>query len=529
VADRRLSRRNFLRATAWSGTAFVVVGSRLVQTSLKRAAAASVPSRLGTAAQHNGGVSLGNKSLPELEARLSAETRNGVQAFKSRPDLEPPAISIDVPAAPSSLPGLVLTNSAAGPGQQGGLIIDRSGQLVWFFPASAVHNLQVQFYRGEPVLTWFEGVLLDAHGQGHYELYDRAYREVAQVHAVGGYQGDLHEFLLTGTGSALFTCYGRATGDLSAVGGPRAAPYYYGVVQEVDIATGELLFEWRSDEHVNFDESYVPVPTTTEAIWDYFHINSIDVDPTDNNLIVSSRNTWTAYKLDRRSGDVLWRLGGKRSDFAGGPGAHFAFQHDVRRYQDGTLTLFDDEAGPPDEARQSRGLVLALDERAHTVELAQQYHHAPPLLTQVLGSLQDLGDGHRFIGWGQSSYFTEYDASGRAVFDGRLAEGTSSYRAYKQIWDGQPAEPPTLAVAVSQRTATIYASWNGATALDRWSVLGGARSDAMTVLGVARCAGFETAITVKDPPSYVAVEALNSAGTVVGRSQVHEVVPTSLG
>ena len=83
MADRRLSRRSFLRATAWSGTAFVVVGSRLVQTSLKRAASASVPSRLSTAALRTDGVSLGHKSLPELEARLSAETRNGVQAFKS--------------------------------------------------------------------------------------------------------------------------------------------------------------------------------------------------------------------------------------------------------------------------------------------------------------------------------------------------------------------------------------------------------------------------------------------------------------
>ena len=212
-----------------------------------------------------------------------------------------------------------------------------------------------------------------------------------------------------------------------------------------------------------------------------------------------------------------------------GPGAHFAFQHDVRRHPDGTLTVFDDEGGPPEEARQSRGLVLALDEQSRTVELIKQYHHSPPLLTQVLGSVQDLGDGHRFVGWGQSSYFTEYDASGRVVFDGRLVDGTSSYRAFKQEWEGQPAEAPAIAVAAGKRTASVYASWNGATGLNRWSVLGGPQPGRLHPMGVARCAGFETVITVPGPPPYIAVAALDRAGAVLGRSRARAVISTSLG
>jgi Arylsulfotransferase (ASST) len=528
-ANRRVSRRTFLRVAGWSGAAFVLTGSRPAQTGPKIAASVSRPKRLATGAQRTNETTLEVESLPDLQARLSAETHDGVQVFKSRPDLAPPVIIVDVPASSAAVPGVVLTNAAAGPGQQGGLIIDRSGQLVWFFPASAVHNLQMQFYKGEPVLTWFQGVLLDGHGLGDYKLYDAAYREVTQVRATGGYQGDLHEFLLTKTGSALFTCYGLATADLSNVGGAKDGHYYYGVIQEVDVATGELLFQWRSDEHVNFDESYVPVATGSRAPWDYFHINSIDVDPADDNLIVSSRNTWTAYKIDRGSGAVLWRLGGKHSDFAMSPGTHFAFQHDVRRHPDGTVTLFDDEGGPPDEASQSRGLVLALDEQARAVEFIRQYHHSPPVLTQVLGSVQDLDDGHRFVGWGQSSDFTEYDTSGRAVFDGRLAPSTSSYRAFKQEWEGHPAEPPAIAVVAGIGKATVYASWNGATGLDQWSVLGGAHPDQLHALGVARCAGFETAITVPAPPSYLAVEAIDRAGAAVGRSQARAVISTSLG
>jgi hypothetical protein len=458
--------------------------------------------------------------VPQLAAQATTVNRSGTQVFKSRPDLHPPTVAIDIPQAATALPGLVLTDSSAGPGQQGALIIDGSGELVWFFPASAASNVRVQTYRGQPVLTWFEGAIVSGHGEGHYELCGSAYQEVAQVHAVGPYQGDLHEFLLTEAGSALFTCYGEAKADLSSLGGTRAAAYYYGVVQEVDVATGRLLFEWRSDEHVSFDESYVPTPTSPIVPWDYFHINSIDVDPTDGNLIISSRNAWAAYKLDRNSGEVLWRLGGKRSDFAMGPAARFAFQHDVRRHADGTLTLFDDEAGPPSEASQSRGMVLALDEKSRTATVLNQYDHLPALLSRALGSMQDLGQGHCFVGWGISSYFTEYDGLGQALFDGHLVAGTSSYRAFKQPWEGRPVGGPDIAVTAEQETTTVYASWNGATAVDRWSVLGGPDRQRLDPLGMARRAGFETAITVPTPPAYLAVEALDISGAVLGRSAV---------
>jgi hypothetical protein len=455
-----------------------------------------------------------------LAAHATTASQLGTQVFKSRPDLHPPTVTIDIPHTATPLPGLVLTNSSAGPGQQGALIIDGNGELVWFFPASAASNVRVQTYRGQPVLTWFEGAIINGHGEGHYELYDSSYKEIAQVHASGAYQGDLHEFLLTGAGSALFTCYGEATADLSRLGGAKAGTYLYGVVQEVDVASGRLLFEWRSDEHVNFEESYFPISNSPIVPWDYFHINSIDVDPTDGNLIISSRNAWAAYKLDRNSGDVLWRLGGKRSDFAMAPGARFAFQHDVRRHPDGTLTLFDDEAGPPSEASQSRGLVLALDEKSRTATVIDQYHHLPGLLSQALGSMQDLDQGHRFVGWGISSYFTEYDASGHAIFDGHLFTGTSSYRAFKQPWEGRPAGRPDIAVTVGQAAATVYASWNGATAVERWFVLGGTDMQRLDPLGVARRSGFETAITVPTPPPYLAVEALDMSGAVLGRSSV---------
>jgi hypothetical protein len=461
-------------------------------------------------------------ALPQLASAASNATAGPAQVFKSRPDLRPPTVTVDVRSADFGSE-LVLTDSHAGPAQQGPMIIDGNGDLVWFLPLSAgsdtalrAFNLRSYSYRGENLLAWFQGAVVNAHGEGHYELYGSTYEKFGQVYAKNGYQGDLHEFMITPAGTALFTCYGQASADLSRYGGAKQGTYFYGVVQEVDLGTGKLLFEWRSDDHVSFDQSYQPA--SPDSPWDYFHINSIDVDPTDGRLIISGRNTWAFYKVDRPSGKILWRLGGKASDFRLGPGAHFAFQHDVRRHPDTTVTLFDNEGGPPAEASMSRAVVLSVDEKSAQAELVRQYLHSPPVLSVALGSVQDMDGGVRFIGWGESSYFTEYDANGKAIFDARLADGTESYRAFKRAWLGRPAEPPSISVARAGSSATVYASWNGSTQVASWLVLGGPSAARLGPLGRADRRGFETAITVPHPPAYLAVEAVDARGTVLGRS-----------
>ncbi len=463
-------------------------------------------------------------SLPQLSGARSASTHAGQYVFRSRPDLKAPVITIDKQSH-GLAPGLILTDSHAGPADQGPMIFDSNGDLVWFLDLSPgtdtdlrVFNVQVQSLAGKPVLTWFQGTVVNAHGLGHYELWGPGYTRVAQVKAQNGYQADLHDFVLTDKGTALLTCYGEAPANLSKFGGKSDGTYYYGVVQEVEVTSGKLLFEWRSDEHVPLAQSNLKL-TSPAAPWDYFHLNSVSVDPTDGNLIISGRNTWAFYKLHRSSGKILWQLGGKTNDFKLGPGANFAFQHDVRRNAGGSVSLFDNEGGPPDEASQSRGLILSVDEVHRTAALLHQYDHSPPVMTQALGSVQELADGHRFIGWGESSYFTEYGANGEVILDGQLAEGTECYRTFKQVWSGQPSnEAPAMAVARGTATATVYASYNGCTDVAAWLVLGGPSASKLTPLGRATRFGFETAITVHAPPAYVAVEAIGSDGKVLARS-----------
>ena len=193
------------------------------------------------------------------------------------------------------------------------MILDNDGQPVWLCPVRGEEkdamDFKVQRYRGEPVLTWWEGVHT-GYGQGDYLILDNSYREVARVRAGNGYDGDHHEFLITPEDTALLTIYHKVPMDLSSVGGPKDGTVLDGIVQEVDIETGEVLFEWHSLEHVGLDES--------ELRYDYFHVNAIDVDH-DSNLLISSRNTSAVYKVDRRTGKI-----------SGGSGARAATSRWVR-------------------------------------------------------------------------------------------------------------------------------------------------------------------------------------------------------
>jgi hypothetical protein len=421
--------------------------------------------------------------------------------FHSRPDLRPPPVRILTPAHETA-PGYVFIAPKKHVEQAGPMIVDNRGHMVWFRPLNTrgVTDFRVQQYRGKPVLTWWRGRPFHGKGDGNYAIVDSSYRTVARVRPGHGLVGDIHEFALTPRGSALMTIFHRVSvGDRTV---------FEGAVQEVDVATGRVLFEWHSIGHVALAESYERPPKKASLPYDYFHINSVDVD-TDGNFLVSARNTHAVYKIDRTSGRILWRLGGKRSDFALGAGVRFAWQHDARRRPDGTITLFDNEAAPQ-SGPQSRGLVLRVDERRRRVTLVRSIVHHPPLLAATQGNMQLLPNGDWFVGWGARPYFTEYDATGRHVlFDARFGYGDDSYRAYRFPWHGHPGGRPAL--ALDGRTA--YASWNGATDVTAWQLV----ADGRPAATVART-GFETALHVRLGVRTVAVRALAHNGRVLGTS-----------
>ena len=406
-------------------------------------------------------------------------------------------------------------------GGAGPIVLDNTGQPVWYLPLSTVQgmNFSVQTYRGTPVLTWYEGKLNMVYG-GSCVIYDSTYHEVKRVHGGNGYQSDLHEFTITAEGTALLAIANEIRADLTSVGGTTNARLVEGIVQEVDIRTNKVLFEWHSYAHVAPSESYRTELTPAGNV-DYFHLNSIAVD-TDGNLLVSARHTSTVYKVDRKSGRIIWRLGGKLNDFRMGDGAAFAYQHDARRRPDGTITLFDNGAteDPTERVEQySRALRLRVNESAKLVTLVREYVPTVRRSAWAMGNLQELPDGGVFVGWGTAGGMTEFDAAGNVRYDASFADGSASYRIFRFPWRGAPPGRPAIKLAEEAGGAlTARVSWNGATDVARWQFLSGSSPSSLKQLAAVPRSGFETAVTVSSPASHVAVAALDSKRRQLGRT-----------
>jgi hypothetical protein len=460
-------------------------------------------------------------AIPNAPPAPAARTAGDVLQFQSRPDLTPPAVEV-VLAPTKDPPGDIFLAPQNGPLQNGPMIVDAQGNLLWFKPLPAgeqAADVRVQALHGRPVLTWWQGRQGAGIGFGEDEIYDTSYTRIGLVRAANGLSADLHEFDVTPHGTALITAYYPVYWNASRARGAARQIVLDAVVQEIDIRTGLVLFQWDSLDHVPVTDSQEPLPASGQP-FDYFHVNSIQ-QTADGNLIVSARNTWAAYEIDRRSGQVIWTLGGRRSSFRMGSGAAFAFQHDVRlRSDDGRMvTAFDDGAGPPTVHAQSRAITLRLDRRRGIAELVGENKHSPALLANYEGDAQLLSNGDEFVGWGQQPYFTEFDPQGRVVYDGRFVDNNSSYRVYRLPWRGTPRTPPAVSTSPRGARIMVYASWNGATDVAAWRVLAGASAGALRAAGTAARRGFETRITVASAP-YVAVQALAGDSRVLGVSKV---------
>ncbi len=514
-ASRKLSRRQFLPRAAVAVGGVVAAG----------VVGYELPHRSKSAGQASSAGAAKSSADASSAARAGASgASTTVQRFVTRPDLLPPAVRVtQLGPQPSSAPRFILLTPInavpASEPQQGLMMFDRLGRLVWFSPTSggSPFNLSVQTYAGKPALTWWQGRVASAHGYGVAEIGDDAFHSIKGVHAGRGLQTDLHDFQLTSKGTALITAYETTTADLSSIGASSKANVFVGHVQEVDLTTGRVLLDWRSLDHVGIDESLQPAPRSDQG-YDYFHLNSV-AETDDGNLLISARNTSAIYKVDRSSGSILWRLGGKRSDFSVDSAARFWWQHDARPHGSSVISVFDN-AGV-DKEKQSRGLVLSVDEGAKRVGLKQQFLHPAGFISGTLGNVQLLDDGGAFVGWGSQNYFSHFGADGTMLLDGELPIGVRSYRAYLADWVGHPADGPRITAQANPAGGfAVHVSWNGATEVARWTVLAGAQKSALTQVGSQAWTGFETAIVVNSEGPYFQAVALDANGRELGRSPV---------
>jgi hypothetical protein len=325
-------------------------------------------------------------------------------------------------------------------------ILSPAGNIVWFHAipeGQTAADFRVQRYHGQRVLTWWQGTGLGGLSSGTDYIYNDHYEQIATVNAGNGLSADGHEFLITPWNTALILSYTTATENLTSIGGPTDQTVINGVVQEIDIATGKVLFEWNSAEHVPFSQSEQPLPASASTPWDWFHINAVHLGP-DGTLLIDARDTWTTYDVNPATGAIEWQLGGKASSFTlqAAPGQTldqageiFAWQHDPEYLGHGLYTFFDNESSGNPLLPYSRAITVRIDPGSRTATLIASDDQPEGLSAASQGNAQTTDAGNLFVGWGALPYISEFSPTGALLFNAEFPAGVNTYRAYLLPWE----------------------------------------------------------------------------------------------
>ncbi len=412
---------------------------------------------------------------PRTRRRRSAPARAGVAALLALFAVALLGIATATAgAAPTAPPPLSNIRGIAAPGDDifvtptgdsstyanGPEILNRQGTPLWFHPVpqgQTAADFRAQKYKGQPVLTWWQGTGLGGLSSGTDYIYNYQYQPLATVQAGNGLSADGHEFLITPWNTALILSYTTATANLTDIGGPPNQTVINGVVQEIDIATGRVLFQWNSADHVPFAQSEQPLPASPSTPWDWFHVNAVHLDG-DDNLLIDARNTWSTYDVSRYTGNVVWQLGGKDSSFAlqaatgqsfDSAGEIFAWQHDPEWLGGDEYSFFDNESSGTPLLPSSRAVIVKLDPETQAATLVRSFYQPEGLAAASQGNAQSIANGGLFVGWGALPYITEFGENGGVVFNAQFPSGVNTYRAYLLQW--QQATPPPAADAQAAR------------------------------------------------------------------------------
>lgn len=466
---------------------------------------------------------------------LTGEKPEDQQHFVSEPELHPPDVTIN--KADPSLEGDIFTNSLAAPaihvgskllefepvGPGGLMILNPEGKLLWWdqMPKGiGSANLELAKYENKQVLTWWQGKVTEAaFGEGEGIIANTSYEPIAHVYAGNGLHADIHELSVTNSGQAWLDAYELVCLPTCTEENP---PTVDAVVQEIDIHTGLVMWEWHAMRDIPSSESEVP---PTNGVFDPYHINSIQPLP-EHRLLVSLRDTSGMYLLEQDTGDIIWQIAGKTSSFTRGKGSRFYFQHDAHlegRKLD-RLTLFDDEGGPPIYGG-SRGLILELNMKKMKVHVVREYLRAGTS-AQAEGSMEVMPGGEAVVGFGNTQYFSEFSEKGGEhkkgvlLFDAEFPKGDGTYRVFRYPWEGTPNTLPAVAAEnEGPGEVDVYASWNGATNVANWEVLAGESRTSLTPVATAPWSNFETKIPVMSSDTVFEVKALNKEGKVLATSE----------
>ncbi|KAI2610342.1 ASST-domain-containing protein [Hypoxylon fragiforme] len=472
--------------------------------------------------------------------------------YKSRSDLAPPRLNITIPATKDVEKGYLFVAPFAGfpdtpteqhgPRQAGPYIFRDNGDLVWSgYGIYSIWstNFQAGRWDGKDILFSFEGDHNPGygHGHGHVTIMDNHYETIRELRAGNHKLVDKHEFHIVNEKTGLIQIYQPVARDLTAWGASAEQQWIVNaIIQELDITTGELLFEWASLDHVSPDEAILPINPgqagsgyNSSDAWDYFHINSVDKDA-DGNYLISARDACSVHKINGTSGEIIWKLNGKDSSFKVPKDTEFCFQHHARfiSQEDGIeiISLYDNSAHGTEHsggsevhtAPTSSGKIIQVNTTSWEAELVQGFYPPDDLLSKSQGSTQILPNGNALVNWGSSGAVTEYLPNGEAIFhaymdSGDLGLGVENYRAFRYNWTGLPNEEPAIVALQDDEEITAYVSWNGDTETKTWKFYAATDSNgSKKFIGEVERTSFETSLRIPKHATAVSAEAIGANG-----------------
>ncbi len=387
-------------------------------------------------------------------------------------------------------------------------IIDNTAEPIYIrnFPREFGPQITVDFKKqvvnGQEFLTYHLGGRNGMVSTGKFYVVDQGYSlksmwDIGESFRESGV--DQHDFLLLENGGAVVFSYVQVPYDLSPFGGPKDGAVLDVVLQEQDAAR-KIVFQWRGLDHVPLTDTYIPLTSTTPV--DYMHANGIAID-FDGNFLMSNRNTSDVIKIERNTGKVLWRLGGKKNMFDFRGDRVTSYQHDIRRLPNGRITLFDN--GNLQDPKTSRMVEYEIDEINKVLTRTWQFPNDNSRFAPATGNAQRLPNGNTIGSWGAMTQLTEVTPSGDIAFEAEL--GALTYRAFRFPWQGTPAEPPRLAAITTSlpTSITLYFSWNGATDITAYDILVGSSIKDTARLTTTARAGFESSAVLAGLPSNACV------------------------
>lgn len=424
----------------------------------------------------------------------------------------------------------------------GGILANKRQELVWSGADGSntdlFHGLHVASYGNVDHLCYFRGTQIGGYARGSNLFLDGSYKLTKTIQSGNNLEmSDMHELNILDGERVLIAIYQPRQYDLVPYGVPAGDGWVMdGVFQEINITSGDVLFQWSSLDHVPLSETYVPIRqnpivgngTSNTTAWDYFHINSVDKSD-QGDYLISARHTSTIYKISGRDGSLIWKLGGKESSFIL-VDYNFSSQHDARfREANDThtiLSLFDNGSDDyRNTSSTSAGMIVSLDHRTNTSKILKRFE-APGegLRSASQGNMQILPNGNAFIGWGSNPYVSEHAPDGTVLyFAGLKDKNAMNYRAFKGNWTSTPSTPPSLFAQASSSNGpvTFWASWNGATDFSSWNFYGKkSESDSVALLGSIPRQGFQTTFTSPQFYSHAFAEAVSVDGSSLRNSTV---------